>query len=153
LEHVGSQEFDVVHHFFGGYNATQMNQVQNNLPHPSTSRCPKDDPRMRCAIFGQCDEVTVAGHQDTALCASKRQLIRVRSAVEPLLDGRRDIDPPQPQAGCNGVVNVLVEVVFDLHPSPLAINRPRHGCGPGTPGRPPLSAEMPPRHRRGCAGR
>ena len=59
------------------------------------------------AAVGQGEEVAVARRKDAALPAGKLQLPRVGSAVEPLLDRRRDIDSAQSEAGCDRGVYVL----------------------------------------------
>ena len=150
--HVGSKKLDVPRHFFGGRNAAQEDQIEHDLPQSSLSRWPKDNPSVRPAGLGQHDEVTVAGHQHAALPMSERELLQVGGPLESLLDGGRHIDSPQPEASCNGGVYVLVEVVLDFHPASLAINQPRHGCGPGTQSLLPLSAVMQPRHHPESAG-
>jgi len=151
--HVGSQKLDVPHHFFGGHNPREKDQIEDNLPQPSMSRCPEDDARMRHATVGHGDEVTVACHQDAALHAGTLELPRVGSTVESLLDRRRDIDSAESEAGCDRGVYVLIEVILDIHPVTLAINQPDHGRGPGTLSRPQPSASTPSRHRPECARR
>ena len=98
------------------------------------------------------DASSVARHQHAALRMSERQLLQVGGALEFLLDGGRHIDSPQPEASGNDGIDVLVEVVLDFHPASLAINQPRHGCGPGTRNLLPLSAVMQPRHHPESAG-
>ena len=151
--HGGSQELDVPCRFFGVHNPGEKDQVENNLPQPSMSRWPEDNPRVRHAALGQHDEVAVARHQDAALRVRKRQLPRVGSAVKPLLDGRGDIDSPQSQAGCDSGVYVLVEVELDIHSASLTLSRSSHGPGKGVPGLPLTSALTPASHRREYAGR
>ena len=152
MGHVGSKKLDVPRHFFGGRNAVQEDQIEHDLPQSSVSRWPKDDPCVRPAGLGLHDEVTVARHQHAALRMRKRQLLQVGSALEFVLDGGRHIDSPQPEASGNGGVDMLVKVVLDFHPASLAINPPRHGCGPGTRNLLPLSAVMQPRHHPESAG-
>ena len=101
LGHVGSQKLDVPRNLFGGRNPREKDQIKDNLPQPSTSRCPENNPSMRHATVGQGDEVAVTRHKYAAVHTSKLQLPRVGGTVEPLLDRRRDIDSSQSQAGCN----------------------------------------------------
>jgi len=151
--HAGSKKLDGPRHFLGGRNAAQENQVEHDLPHSSVSRWPKNDPCVRPTGFGQHDEVTVACHQYSALRMRECQLLQVGGACEFLLDGGCHIDSPQPQASGNGGVDVLIEVVLNIHPGSLAINPPRHGGGPDSRNLLPLSAVVQPRRHRESADR
>lgn len=59
--HVGSQKLDVPRKFFGGCNPRKKDQIEDNLPQPSMSCGPENNPRMRHATGGQGESVAPRG--------------------------------------------------------------------------------------------
>jgi hypothetical protein len=81
---------------------------------------PEDDAGMCSTCGGQHEKIGVACYEDAIPRECECELLRIRSAAKPLIERCRNIDASLPESGSNGRGDVLVEVVFDRHPSTLS---------------------------------
>jgi len=115
-----SEELDSPRHFLGAGHSRQHHEIKDDLPKTPMFGWPEDDAGMCSTCGGQHKKIAVACDEDAPLRVREFELPHIRSASKALIKRCRSIDATLPESSSDGRVYMLVEVVFDRHPSTLS---------------------------------